>query len=66
MKGIAGNGKQCLINYNWGCAHAIRIVVLAEGLDTFRLMATNTGGSMISSDNLSFVKRTLVGGMSGS
>jgi hypothetical protein len=56
-KRTAGIGKQCLINYNWGCANGI--VVLAEGLDVFRLGAIATGGRMIPSGNLSFVKRTV-------
>jgi hypothetical protein len=38
---------------------------LAEGLDVFRLRATVTGGKGIPSGNMSFVKITLVGWMSG-
>jgi hypothetical protein len=52
------------VNYNWGCACAKGFVALFEGLDLFRLGAT--GGKMNQSDNLSFVKRILVGWMSGS
>jgi hypothetical protein len=48
------------MNYNWQCAYANRIVVLAEGLDVFRLWAIVTGGRMIPSDNFSFAKRTSV------
>lgn len=65
MKCLAVIRKLCLKTLIGVCLR-LQHFVLAEGLDTFRLMATNTGGSMISSDNLSFVKRTLVGGMSGS
>jgi hypothetical protein len=65
-KHIAGIGKQCLINSNWGCAYTNGIVVLAEGLDMFRLEPIAPGGRMIPSSNLSFAKRTLVVWMSGS
>jgi hypothetical protein len=37
MKCMAGIGKECLINYNWGCPYANGFVSLAEGLDMFRL-----------------------------
>jgi hypothetical protein len=49
-----------------GCAHVNETVVLAKNLDMIRLMATVTHGRMISPGNLSFVKRPLVGWMSGS
>jgi hypothetical protein len=40
-KRITGFGRQCLINYNWGCAHAKGVVVLAESLHVFRLRAAS-------------------------
>jgi hypothetical protein len=64
-KRIAAIGKLCLINCNLGCAYANRIVVLAEGLDMFRLGAIATVGRMIPSGNFSFTKRTLVEWMPG-
>jgi hypothetical protein len=53
------------MNYNWGCAYAKGIVVLAEDVDVFRLGVIDTSGRMISSGNLSFEKRTSGGWMSG-
>jgi hypothetical protein len=44
MKRRAGTGKLCFINKNWGCAYTDGIVVLAEGLDIFRVGAIATGG----------------------
>jgi hypothetical protein len=57
-----------MVTYNWkrGCAYANGVFVMAEGLDMFKLGASATGGTMIPSGNLSFMKRTLVGWMSGS
>jgi hypothetical protein len=49
-----------------GCAYTNGIVVLAEGLDMFRLGPIAAGGRMIPSGNLSFTKINLVGWMSGS
>jgi hypothetical protein len=49
------------MNYNWGHAYGNRFVVLAEGLDMFRLGAFGTGGNMNPSGNLFFTERTLVG-----
>jgi hypothetical protein len=46
-----------LINYNWG---SNGIVVLADGLDMFRLGSVATSGRMIPSGKLFFVKKTLV------
>jgi hypothetical protein len=46
---------------NWGYAYANGIVVLAEGLDMFRLRAIATGGKVNPTGNLSFTKTTLVG-----
>jgi hypothetical protein len=40
-------------------AHAKAIVILAAGLDIFRLGPTATGGRMITSENLSPIKKTL-------
>jgi hypothetical protein len=57
MKYIAGTGKQSLINCNWGCAYANRIVVLAQGLDMFRLGAIAHDGRMIPSGNLPFSEK---------
>jgi hypothetical protein len=42
------------------------MVVLAEGLDMFRLEDTATGGNMNPSENFYFTKRSLTGLMSGS
>jgi hypothetical protein len=63
---MAGIDKQSLINYNYGCAYANGIVVLAEGLVMFSVGAIASGGRMIPSGNLSFSKRTLVEWMYGS
>jgi hypothetical protein len=41
------------------------LVVLAEGLDVFRLVAHAAGGRGLPSSSLYFAKRTLVGWMSG-
>jgi len=43
-KRIAGTGKQSLMNSNWRYTYANGFVVLAEGLDMFRLGAIATGG----------------------
>jgi hypothetical protein len=37
---------------NWGYAYANGFVVLAEGLDMFRLVTVATGGNIKPSDNL--------------
>jgi hypothetical protein len=37
MKLIAGNGKQCLINYNWGCAYANGMFAVVGDPDMFKL-----------------------------
>jgi hypothetical protein len=65
MKCRVGIGEQSLIHYNWVCAYSDGIFVLAEGLDMTRPRALATGKRMISSGNLSYAKRTLVGWMSG-
>jgi hypothetical protein len=57
--------KRNLKYSNWGYAYGNGFVVLAEGLDMFRLGAIATGGNMNTSGNLSFTKRSLVGWMSG-
>jgi hypothetical protein len=50
---------------NWGYAYANGFVALGEGLDVFILGAIATGGKMVSSANLSFMKITLLGWKSG-
>jgi hypothetical protein len=51
---------------NWRYAYASGFVVLAEGLDMFRIGAIVTDGNMNTSGNLSFKKISLVGWMSES
>jgi Tfp pilus assembly protein PilX len=46
MKCIAGILKQSLVSYKREYAYANEIVVLAEGLNMFRLGAFATGGRM--------------------
>jgi hypothetical protein len=54
-------------NYsNCGCTYINGFVVLAEGLDIFRLEAIAAGGKMNSSGNFSYKKQTLVEWKSGS
>jgi hypothetical protein len=65
MKCIAGISKICLTNHNLGYAYTNGIVVLAEGLDMFRLGPIAFGGRMIPSGNLFFTKRTLLDGCLG-
>jgi hypothetical protein len=64
MKHIAGIEKGTMYN-NGGYAYTNRFVVLAEGLDMFRLGAIAAGGNPNPSCNLSCMKRTLVGWLSG-
>jgi hypothetical protein len=47
-KRIVGSGKEKLKYSNWGYAYINGIVVLAEGLNVFRLGAIATGGNMTS------------------
>jgi hypothetical protein len=42
------------VNYNWDCAYSSRIVILAEGIDTFKLGPITTAGRIIPSNNLFF------------
>jgi hypothetical protein len=56
------SGNFWIYPYNWGCTYAKVIIVLAEGLDTFRPGPT-AGGRMIPPDNMSFAKRILVAWM---
>jgi hypothetical protein len=53
-------------NSNWGYAYGKGFVVLAEGLDVFRLRAIDTGWERNQPGNLSFTKGILVEWMSGS
>jgi hypothetical protein len=68
MKRIAGIGKGTIVRptVTGGIAYANGFVVLAEGLDMFRLGAVATGGNMNLSGNLSFTKINLVGWISDS
>jgi hypothetical protein len=50
----------------WGCAHANGFVVLAEGLDVFKLVAIAAGGRGLLSGDLSIAKRLRVEWMSES
>jgi hypothetical protein len=54
------------MNYKQRYAYGNGFVVLAVGLDMFRLAAIVTGGKMKSTDNVSFTKRTSVVWMPGS
>jgi hypothetical protein len=65
-KHVAAIGKQILMNSIWEYAYAKVFVVLAEGLDMFRLRANATGGRIIPPGNSTFTKRTSVECMPGS
>jgi hypothetical protein len=54
------------MNYKQRYAYGNGFVLLAEGLNMFRLAAFVTGGNMKSTDNVSFTKRTSVVWMPGS
>jgi hypothetical protein len=56
------NLKRTLFKYSkWGYAYVNGLVVLAESLNSFRVEAIAIGGNVKPSDNLFFMKITLVG-----